>query len=225
MFPKNVKQLVKILVIFLFTIFFSETGFSAETAPPEVLQAATNGLGSFLNAIPNQEMHLYGFTNREEIAQATLGKPFRIYTISPDEIINYRMEKKLAKLISTTNLWIFPVYSLGKVRALLTIDLMNGKWQAVAFGSSELAKRLDMLVNNLPKNYENRFVRIYQAKSDFIVLFKGDTAKMVPLTSAEVSLQLSKKTGGSYDMYEPSEVIPRLIPLIKENLKSDFNYK
>jgi hypothetical protein len=57
----------------------------------------------------------------------------------------------------------------------MTVDLMDGNWQAVAFGSAGLAGQLDTLEKSLllPEDDSNKLVRIYQAKADFIVLSGG----------------------------------------------------
>ena len=196
-----------------------------ETAPPEVVQAADAGLGSFLQAIPAGEFEYYGFAAGEDLAPATLGEPFHVYTIAPDKILSYTAQTDFSSLVSPTDLWFFPVFLAGEVRTMLTVDRMDGTWQAVAIGSSGLAKQLQKVKDKWPesKGYEHKFVRIYQARSDFVVLSKAGTAQLAPLLSAGVALGLEKIKEEVFELYPPAEIMPKLIPVVRQNLQSEGN--
>lgn len=219
---RRVKGTICALWILLTILILPTSGISDEPAPPAVIQAANDGLGLFLNAIPPQDISHYGFSSTEEMTHATLGNPFRVYTITPDKIMSYSREMKLSSLLSETNLWFFPVLCRGEVRTLLTVDLMDGRWKAVAIGSSGLAKELPIAWNKWPRSegYDHKFVRIYQAKSDFVMVSKESTNKMVPLTSAALALKLlDAKAERGYVSHDIPEVILSLQPLVQEALK------
>jgi hypothetical protein len=222
-FLKKVKLTVHVLSVFaLILLIFPASSISREAAPQEVIRAAIDGLRPFLEAIPGQDLEHYGFASPEELARATLGKPFKVYTITPDKILNYSQEMKLSTVISPTNLWFFPVVYRGKVRTILTVDFVDGEWRAVAIGSSGLAKQLERIENKWPESdgYDHRFIRIYQAQSDFVAVSKERILKIVPLESAAVALKLKKVIEGVYGLYSPSEMIPKLVPVVRENLQS-----
>jgi len=223
MIVRKAKQTVYALVVFtLFLLIFPASSMSGETAPPEVTRAAIDGLGSFLNAIPTSDLRHYGFPNEEELTQSTLGSPFKVYTITPDKILNYKPEVEISSLISPTDLWFFPVLSRGEVRTILTIDKMNGEWKAVAIGSAGLARQLKEVEDKWPESrgYEHKFVRVYQAKSDFVMVSKEGTIKVTLLESARIALKLDQEEKGVYKLYSPSTVLPQMIPIVRQNVQS-----
>jgi len=222
MFLRKIKLIAFILSVFpLILLIFPASSISREAAPQEVIRAAIDGLGPFLEAIPSQDLEHYGFASSEDLTQATLGKPFKVYTITPDKILTSGQEMKLSSLISPTGLWFFPVVCRGKVRTILTVDFVNGQWKAVAIGSSRLAKQLETVENKWLESdgYDHQLIRIYQAQSDFVAVSKERTLKIVPLESAAVALKLKKVIEGTYGLYSPSEIIPKLAPVVRENLQ------
>ena len=223
MIVRKTKRVVYALVVFsLFLLIFPASSMSSETAPQEVVQAAMDGLGSFLKAIPTSDLRHYGFSDKEDLNQATLGKPFRVYTITPDKVLSYTPQMELFSIVSPTNLWFFPVLYRGEVRTILTVDKMKGKWKAVAIGSSGLARQLKKVEDKWPESegYEHKFVRIYQARSDFVILSKEGTVEVTPLESARIALKIEKIREGVYGLYSPSDIIPKLIPIVRQNVRS-----
>jgi len=91
----------------------------------------------------------------------------------------------------------------------------------VAIGSSRLARQLKRVQDTWPESegYEHTFVRIYQAQSDFVVLSKEGTIGIVPLESAKIALRLETLKEGTYESYSPSDILPRLIPIVRLNLE------
>jgi hypothetical protein len=209
------------LVQIYFTVFTKNT-LSNETLPSKVVEAAVTGLNQFLYAIPTKDLISYGFSGKQDITQATLGDPIRVYTITPDRIKDYEQGMNFISIISPTNLWLFPVLSQGETKTLLTVDRMNGEWKAVAIGSAGLAKQLNKVKTIWPSSdgYEYTFVRIYQAKSDLMVLSKGATLKIKPLTSAILSLKLEENVKENHgNLYDPSEVMTKLIPVVQQGIQ------
>jgi hypothetical protein len=216
------RSLFQILALVSLCLLVSpKTAISGETPPAEVVQAAADGLQPFLKAIPSGDLRHYGFVSQAEFAQATLGEPFRVYTIAPDEILNYNPGMELASLVTPTNLWYFPVFCFGEARTILTVDLMNGEWQAVAIGNSGLARQLERLRSQWPQSdgYEHKFVRVFQAQSDFLIVSEEGTVKISPLDSAALALGMEKLREGIYGLHDPADIIPRLAPIVEENLR------
>lgn len=211
----------------LFLLILPVSSMSGETAPQEVVQAATDGLGSFLKAIPMSDLSHYGFSPNEDLTQATLGKPFRVYTISPDKILSYETQMELSSIVSPTSLWFFPVLCRGEVRTILTVDRMGEKWQAVAIGSSGLAGQLKSVKDKWPESegYEHKFVRIYQAMSDLVILSKEGAFEVIPLESARIALNLGKVGEGVYEVHSTSDIIRKLIPVVRQNIQSKEEMK
>jgi hypothetical protein len=217
--PRFLFQILAFLSLCLFVS--PQTVISREAPPLEVAQAAAEGLQPFLGAIPSGDLADYGFVSQDEFAQATLGEPLRVYTIAPDKILNYTPGMELVSLVTPTNIWYFPVFCFGEARTLLTVDLMNGKWRAVAIGSFGLARQLERLRSHWPQSdgYEHKFVRVFQAQSDFLLVLKGASVKLSPLDSAASALGMEKAKDGIYGLYEPADLIPKLAPIVEENLR------
>jgi len=208
------------LVIFFFCSRLPAKDEVNEMPPSDVVQVAVEGLRPLLESVPDEDIVNYGFSSKEELSQATVGEPFRIYTITPDKIMHYTEEIELTSLISPTSLWIFPVLCRSEVRTLLTVDFVNGEPKAVAIGSSGLARQLALVKSKWPRSdgYDYKFIRIYQANADFVLLLKNGVVKITPLDSAALILKLKKTAQGVYELYNPSEIIPKLIPIVRQAL-------
>jgi hypothetical protein len=194
----------------------------AETPPAEVVEAATDGLSEFLNGIPEGELEHFGFSSEDELATATVATPLRVYTISSRSIISFEEDSDVLSVASPTNLWLFPVVCSGEARTILTVDLMEGEWMAVDLGGSSLAAELDQVALDVAQleAYETRFVRVYRANSDFVLLSKDEVSRLVPLRSAALALGLLER-GKTYEykVMAPSEVLPRLAPVVSRSLR------
>ena len=213
---RNIIIIGPLLILTLITTNVS----SGECVPPEVVKAAADGLNSFLGVIPLDDLSHYGFSNKEELSKASLGEAIRVHTITPDKIIDYDPGKEFLTLVSQTKVWFFSVQSDGDIKTLLTVDMVDGKYKAVAIGSSGLAKQLNKIKKEWPesKGYNHTLVRIYQAKSDFIIVAKERTVKIAPLESASLMLGVEK---AKMNLHEPSEIMFKLISPVQKNLELD----
>jgi hypothetical protein len=171
----------------------------AEEPAAAVKEAAAKGLTSLLPAILGDGVEHYNFSDPKELGQATLGEPFRVYTITPETILNYSSGVPIEKIISPTTVWLFPVVAKAEMRTLLTVDQVAGEWKAVAVGSSGLAKQWAEITQERPasEGYEYTFVRVFQATSDFVLVSRLGETEIIPLESARVSLELVQ--GGAYN--------------------------
>ena len=183
----------------------------------QIREAAVRGLTSLLKAIPIKDLGYYNFSDQKELDQATLENPFRIYTIVPERILNYSPEVSVEEIISPTFVWLFPVISKGETRTLLTVDFMDGEWRAVAIGRSGLARQWASIMELWPSSegYEHTFVRIFQAKADFVIISRLEETKMIPLESGCVSLGIAEA-----EVYNPSEIIFKLQKPVRDNIES-----
>lgn len=207
----------------LFIVFcLANTIFANEIAPQEAINAAHNGLDIFLSYIPENELAAYGFANINETKGCLLGTPLKIYTILPDNLGRLNQNDDITSSIQITNLWFFPVYSKDKVKNLLTVDFVNGQWKAVAMGSAELAKDVDSFLKNFSSQNKGakdfKFLRIYQAKSDFFLIQSENKTKLVPLKSAKHTLKLQAQNKKDYEGIDAWEILPVLKQEVKKNM-------
>ncbi|GAK54927.1 hypothetical protein U27_01758 [Candidatus Vecturithrix granuli] len=146
-----------------------------------------------------------------------------IYTIPPEFILNYQADTPLEDMIAPTSIWCFPVLVNGESCTLLMVDLMDGVWKALGIGSSGIAKQWAAVnrVRYSAEGYTTRFVRIFQATADFVILSHRTAAsKMIPLESARATLELDRIG----EKYAPSKIIPDLQQTVRENLEASKSF-
>lgn len=206
---------------FSLLILITTIGWSSENVPEQVLKAAEVGLEPFLNAIPASEITHYGFSNSHEIKGAYLGKPIKMYTILPKNLITDNFENQLSSIVTATNQWFFPVKYKNSIKTILTVDLVSGKWKAVAIGSSGLAKQLEEAKVNWPatKGYKFQFVRIFQAQSDLLIITQNNVERIFPLKSTVIALKMENLSKENLKLYDPQEILTKLKPIVYKNIQ------
>lgn len=219
----TLKSLI-LLVCFVGIVGFGPPqGECSQHVPQQVLQAAEEGLPSFLESIPQSDLEHFNFNSADELQQATLGAPIEIYTIHPDDILDFNGQTPVADLVSPTGMWLVPVVANGKIRTFLTVDTVDGAWKAISIGSSQLAEEWSNIADAYPQegDYGKIFVRIYQATSDLILvnLPQGGNA-FIALRSAGIALGLE---GG--ELYSPAKVLLDMKDTVRQSLEQNQAYE
>jgi len=122
----------------------------AQPAPPEVLNAASNGLPVFLASVPANARESYGFPSDGDLAQARLGAPLRRHTITSAALTNRARNTAVSSLITETMLWYFPIQVNGETKALVAVDHMSDGWKAVSLGYAPLAHEWNQVARQWP---------------------------------------------------------------------------
>lgn len=212
------------LVVFLGVFMIAQSVSATETPPAEVVNAAKEGLSTFLQAIPQQILPQFGFQSAKETEGAELGEGFQIFTIFPDQLLNDDKNlSDLDSLIVPTDLWEFLVLKDNQAKCVLTVDFFKNRWTTVGIGSSGLAVELKKIVESWPTSggYQHTLIRIYQAKSDFVEISKEETSiGLIPLTSARVAMGMADHNLNPLDLQDSRSVLSSLIPIIRENLQT-----
>ncbi len=204
------------LMVFLGLIAFS---FAASKVPPGVLKAAKEGLREF----PMIRADLLGKKTEKPFspARVALGEFFQVYTVNPVELIEAKaLRRSFRSFIIPTTEWRVIVKVNGKPHSLLTIDKIDGKWKAVAWGGRELARELSALWKEWPsKDYRLKFVRIYQARADVVQILdkRGREKGYVPLISARIALNLTPKFDPLFTL-SGREMLKNLRGIVKKEL-------
>lgn len=89
-------------------------------------------VASFVNLIPQGKESEYGFLSRSDFSRIKIEEPYQVYYVTKED-------QELA-LIPTN--WRVPLSVNGKYKALLTVELRDGKPKVVDFGSRLLAEKL-----------------------------------------------------------------------------------
>jgi hypothetical protein len=175
----------------------------AQPAPPEVLNAASNGLPAFLASVSLGNRELYGFTNDTDLAQARLGVPLRVHTITPKALASHPVESTLAPLLSETVLWYFPVLVGDETKAILVVDSMAGEWQAVSIGYAPLAQELHQIAKQWPAGagYHPRLVAAFSANRYYFTVPEVDDHNLTPIVMPGQADETGSPPGTSQTRY------------------------
>ena len=155
----------------------------AQPAPPEVLNAASNGLPKFLACLPAGGKEAYGFPNNSDLAQARLGVPLQVHTVAPTDLAKQPTDGALRALLSETTLWYFPVLLGDETKAVLVVDRMAGGWEAVSFGYAPLAQELSQIAKQWPSTagYHPRLVAVFPASRYYFTVPEVDDRNLTPI--------------------------------------------
>lgn len=194
-------------------------------APPQgVVLAAEEGMIDFLRDASQVTLQNFGFDDQMDANQATLGPCFQIYTILPSVLLADDADQDLSSMAVPTDLWQFIVLDQERPAALLTVDSMDGIWQAVSIGSSGLAVQLSDVLQAWPQTerYNYRLIRVYQATTDLLELTLGKKLQgFVPFTSARISLDLKDHGFDPLERFSGEELLKSLRPTVRSALEQD----
>jgi len=103
-----------------------------------------------------------------DLAQLRIAGGFEVHTIAPGAIANGRGD--LHAMAQRTGVWRFFVKAGTRTVGLITVEQVEGRWQAVSFGGAGLAQELsDLVAEHGGAGPDSlRFIRVYQAKSDLL---------------------------------------------------------
>jgi hypothetical protein len=212
-----------VLLVFALLLFIPCIAAS-ESPPYDIKKAAKEGIHIFLKDGRSSNLHHLGFESQADVDSAELSEEFHIFTIRPDKLLNESAVQDIDDLVVPMTQWQFLIRVRGKARALLTVDLVNGKWVPVSIGSAGLAKQLSEIsaVWPMDSGYQYRLIRVYEAQSDFIELSRrGKKIGILPLTSFLQAIKAGeKKTFDPHDLRYPKEVLTDLRPVVRENMQS-----
>jgi hypothetical protein len=128
--------------------------------PREAITAAQQGLQRFLKSITAEELGGFNFSSQEEMNEAILGEPIRVYIVKPESVDNYISDASMYDIISPTDRIYFPVLTKSVTRTFLYVELEEDKWEAIGLGSSGLAVEWESLIKKWPstQGYNHTFV-------------------------------------------------------------------
>ena len=180
-------------VALLAFVFALAWGAHPASAQDDIALAAERGLRTFLRSIPEGQEPAFGFAGRAEFDRARPGLPYRVCTILPRQLA--ARDAPAEGTITPLGQFRFPVLCDGKMRALLTVALVNGQWEAVEIGAAGLAAALERVENNvlLPEERPQKILlRLYQLQIDFAGYYpqgkNPEDGLFVPLPSALMAI-------------------------------------
>lgn len=130
----------KIIIInkktnYLLLVFFISVRLIAQDNNINLLvkQKVSQEVLSFLNLIPEGKEINYGFNSRSDFSKTTIKEPYQTYYVS---------DKNNKSGFIPGNEWHVPLSVDGNYVALLTVQINNGKAEAVDFGANILAQKI-----------------------------------------------------------------------------------
>jgi hypothetical protein len=167
-------------------------------------------------------------TDVHDLEDAKLAYGFPIYTVKPNDILAGRGD--LHSMAQATGEWRFVITVHETPIGMATLKQVDGRWKITSYGAAVLAKDVDAVLA-LHANAERsnvRFVRIYQAESDFLEVVSPQDAhaRFAPLHSARQSLlmqQRNEKSGNpsvNNGLLEQADFIEPLRAAVKSNLET-----
>ena len=215
---------IVLLWISLVFLFFNFGALDAEDRVGEkVGKVSQEALPGWLQDIPIEDLHHFGFSNQEEITQAVVGTPFKIYTIHPYDLINFYFIKGMADILKETGMWYVPIMVNGEYRLLMTVVRMKDKWEVVEICGADLASEIGAFIGNkshlmnlagISNDYSLKFVRVFQAASDFMYIetSSGDHLKL--FKSAQMAMEIPAEI-----LINPQIIVPKLMAIFERNLR------
>lgn len=202
-------------LVFLFGFYCLGTA-AEEVTPVGAIQAAEKGITEIPCAVPGQT----GLVNPK------LQNGFQVYTVHPAALME---STHIGSVILPTGVWRFIVLSNDQPAALITVQQVNGQWAAVSMGGAALAVEMSKVMAKWPQSdgYTHRFIRVYQARADFVEISRPSAAQepgFVPLTSSRVALGITGQFDPQVIIYN-SEFITPLKEIVADNEKMFIGYE
>ncbi|SUX55607.1 hypothetical protein [Chromobacterium vaccinii] len=184
-----------------------------------IADAARQGLAGFVK----QNLAEYGVrlpdgfplsvADGRELASLRLGRGFPVYSVNPQRLL--AADADLSGLMAPTGSWRFVALSGSRPVGLVTVEKLEGRWQAIAFGAAELAKNVEAA--QAGHAGQTRFLRVYQAQSDFLEVAQADgKPRFAALMSAREALSLEKQPA----LLDGADLIEPLRAAVRANLAS-----
>jgi hypothetical protein len=159
----------------------------------------------------------------QDLKEAKISYGFPVYTVDPAELVAGR--NTMQGMAKPTAQWRFVITLHDRPIGMATVERNNGRYETIEYGASVLSKDIDAMASfhgNADKS-NLRFMRIYQARSDFLeVVGQDGRARFAPLHSARESLMLKQRAAkagkAGDDLLDESEFMQPLRSAVKLNM-------
>ena len=193
-----------------------------ETAPPEVVSAAKSGLRPFLEKIPAQDLRSYGFEPGAPLDTAYVGIPYRLYELTPSALARFKPGEPVSSVICPTGMWYFPVMIGNEAKAILIVDTLDGSWQAVSLGQAPLARELNAIIRQWPRErgYDPLLIVNFQSKTHLFTVPQKSDHNLTAILPREFSSGIGPRAGeqGYASTGELSKMIELLKPVVEDSI-------
>lgn len=219
---KNVRRLLSVTLSVMAILAMGFVSVEAETPSEELFHVARLGLDNFVAAYAGSADDP-GAAVVLSLKDGVISRGFRVYTVTPSQLLS-KVDQTFDTLVEPTDMWRFIVEVGGKAAGLITVAKVEDKWEAVTVGAAELAQEISEMYAKYPEQegYVTRFVRVYQAQSDFLeVSGEGQVKGFAPFKSGRMALDVENVLNPGALISE-AEIRISLRDVVQENLSRDY---
>lgn len=175
--------------------------------------AATNGLETFRKLVTRDNYKELGFETADEVANARLGTPLRVYIVKLDALRQYQIGSDPNALLDEAPQLYYPVAIGAQTRASVVVEQAEGKWKAVSFGNAGLAKQIAQLSKETSSQTPSSPETIVQIPAlGLYFLGQRNPDNKLALTPLATNATYNLRAGAT----EPAEeVFAKLVPAAK----------
>lgn len=221
-----------ILLVFIFVMTTPCLSTAGYVPTDEIKEVARHEIDS-LKDTPIEGLHDLGFDSRADIEHIELGEGFEIFTIDPDKLLDETSPQDLQSLVTTTNVWYFPLVVEGRAKTLLKLRFTDGKWFASGMGSPKFLKEMCAFQAAWPASsgYKYRLIHVKQAMAHIIELSQnGMFVGIIPLSTfyridskAKIRADANARAAETFDPYDlrrdSKEILLDLRPAVRSNIE------
>jgi hypothetical protein len=204
------KYLKATIIIFIVTGIISNSLYSQDD---EMKNKAMEGMRAWSKSISTAQFQKLGYKDRAEFDQTELGKPYDVFTIQPEKLVEFDTGGNFENLLMESGSVLYPLISEGRNKSLLWMYKKDNEWKVGRIGSSGLSENLRICEETIEKYREERgvaagesprFVRIYQLYLDFFYITGQEEAYIMPMqTIPDLGIK-----GNAF--YSEKEIVPVL---------------
>lgn len=162
---------------------------------------------------------VFDVSDVKSLKSATLGMAFEVYSAAPQALMNAKT--RFDQQLVGTGIWNFMVMVNGRAVGLVGMEKIQGNWEFSSAGAAKLANDVQQSSQRNAGKQGFRFVRIYQATSDFLEV-KNDQGELgyAPLIAARATLQLASPFGTSSgaDASSAQDILPKIQAILSKNI-------
>lgn len=176
------------LLLCLPAIVLAASSRPENRAEDSVQVVATAALPGFLVTIPAGQESRYGFKDREEFSRAKPGYPIEVLATRPSlrDSTPWKRDTSWNRPIALGR-WRVPILVDSQSRCFLTVERVNGAWEAVDLGATGLASEMARFDSANPGR-RRAILRLDALRADVVVLDRNgagwDDGEYHPLKSA-----------------------------------------
>mgnify|MGYP007063388281 FL=1 len=164
-------RFVASLILLLMVFAGNPLSLAGELPPSESRDAAQESLRSFLEAIPDSDLHYFSLS-KSDLPRTSVGRGFRLNTITPPVLEQMEEGADVARALTKAPVFLFPVVVDDQLKALLTVEKRENRWETISIGGAGVAREWETITRNWDTSvgFDHDFIRIYQAVADLVLV-------------------------------------------------------